>query len=73
MNILCCCCSINLERFPVAEILHQKPITINLHDNVARLAQLLLSNSHGGFPVVTTTEQGEEVFFGFINRFKPWN
>ena len=51
------------------DILCQTPVTVNLHDNVAKLAHLLLSNSHGGFPVVMSTERGEDVFFGFINRF----
>ena len=45
------------------------PVTFNMVESVSRLAYVLLSTSHGAYPVVTERgSEGEPVFSGYINR-----
>ena len=43
---------------------------VHVHENVAILADLLLTTSHGGYPVVQQADNGTEVFAGLVSRFE---
>ena len=49
----------------------RNPCTVNVIENVQKIAQVLLSTPHGGYPVIKGAAD-EDTFFGFINRFIIW-
>ncbi|XP_074841905.1 chloride channel protein C-like [Carettochelys insculpta] len=62
---------LNLELFFASDIMEPYVRVLHLKENIASLAQLLASTSHGGFPVVyKTNPDQEEVFLGTITRLE---
>jgi len=61
---------VDLELHSAQEIMAAPAVVIHLRENVIRLSELLLNTSYGGFPVVRRAANGEEIFFGFINRLQ---
>ncbi|KAK2527805.1 chloride channel protein C [Columba livia] len=60
---------LNLELFSASDIMESGVRVLHLKENVACLARLLASTSHGGFPVVCRPKPDhEEVFQGTIKR-----
>lgn len=41
---------------------------VRVHETVATVADLLLTSTHGGYPVVQQIDNGNEVFTGLISR-----
>ena len=58
--------SVNLEHYAARNIMATDPLTVNVVENVQKIAGLLLNTPHGGYPVVKNHSQ---IFFGFIHRF----
>ncbi|XP_061304500.1 chloride channel protein C-like [Pezoporus flaviventris] len=62
---------LNLELFSASDVMEPGVKVLHLKENVASLAQLLASTSHGGFPVVCRPKPEDPgVFQGTIKRFE---
>ncbi|KAM4684536.1 chloride channel protein C-like [Amazona ochrocephala] len=62
---------LNLELFSARDVMEPGVKVLHLKENVASLARLLASTSHGGFPVVCRPKpEHPEVFQGTIKRFE---
>ena len=64
------CDRVSLELHSAQDVMAYPPVVVRVHESVIRLSELLLNTNHGGFPVVRKGSNGEEVFFGSINRFE---
>ncbi|XP_048583909.1 chloride channel protein D [Nematostella vectensis] len=60
--------TINLELFCASHAMAKPPIVVHRVESITNLANLLLDNPHGGYPVVQQVESGVEVFVGMISR-----
>ena len=60
---------VSLELHSAQDVMAYPPVVVRAHESVIRLSELLLNTNHGGFPVVRKASNGEEVFFGSINRW----
>ncbi|XP_072855019.2 chloride channel protein C [Pogona vitticeps] len=61
---------LNLELFAARDVMKRHVRVLRLKENVAFLAELLVSTSHNGFPVVCKSKPDQaEVFLGTITRF----
>ena len=63
---------LNLELHSAGSVMTKSPVVVKVIECVSRLAYILLSTSHGGFPVVLEKD-GKQVFYGFINRLHIFN
>ncbi|KAM9024014.1 chloride channel protein C-like isoform 2-T2 [Ara ararauna] len=62
---------LNLELFSARDVMEPGVKVLHLKENIASLARLLASTSHGGFPVVCRPKpEHPEVFQGTIKRFE---
>ncbi|XP_046549442.1 chloride channel protein B-like [Haliotis rubra] len=61
---------LQLDLFCARDIMSSPVVSVHQVESVASLAEMLLSNSHGGFPVVKRDRNNEEVFFGLITRIE---
>ncbi|XP_042712972.1 chloride channel protein C-like isoform X1 [Chrysemys picta bellii] len=62
---------LNLELFFASDVMKPCVRVLHLRENIASLAQLLASTSHGGFPVVYKPKPDQvEVFLGTITRLE---
>nr|XP_014432999.2 chloride channel protein C-like [Pelodiscus sinensis] len=62
---------LNLELFFARDVMEPYVRFLHLRENIASLAQLLVSTSHGGFPVVYKPKPDQsEVFLGTITRLE---
>ncbi|KAM6087641.1 LOW QUALITY PROTEIN: chloride channel protein C-like [Chlamydotis macqueenii] len=62
---------LNLELFSARDVMEPGIRVLHLKENIASLAQLLASTSHGGFPVVCRPKPDHaEVFQGTIKRLE---
>ncbi|KAM9200256.1 chloride channel protein C-like [Mergus octosetaceus] len=62
---------LNLELFSARDVMEPHVRVLHLKENIASLAQLLASTSHGGFPVVCRPKPDHaEVFQGTIKRLE---
>nr|XP_009681407.1 PREDICTED: chloride channel protein B-like [Struthio camelus australis] len=62
---------LNLELFSARDVMEPRVRVLHLKENVASLARLLRSTSHGGFPVVYRSKPDHaEVFQGTIKRLE---
>lgn len=59
---------VSLELHCAADIMSHPPVVVHVRESIVYLADILLNTNHGGFPVVRKSSNGEEVFFGYINR-----
>ncbi|XP_041376140.1 chloride channel protein C-like [Gigantopelta aegis] len=62
--------SIQLELYAAKDVMSTPVVTINRIAEVSLLADLLLSTTHGGFPVVKKDRNGEDVFYALITRLE---
>ncbi|XP_020629537.1 chloride channel protein C-like [Orbicella faveolata] len=60
--------AINLELFRAGDAMSSPAIVVHKIESVERLTRMLLDTPHGGYPVVTKTDVGYEVFSGLISR-----
>lgn len=59
-----------MELFKICDVMSSPVITINIEENVSRLAKMLLSNRHSGFPVVKyDRETKSDVAYGLVTRY----
>ncbi|XP_045194209.1 H(+)/Cl(-) exchange transporter 6-like isoform X2 [Mercenaria mercenaria] len=62
---------VNLELFQAADIMSHPVVTVQTHEHVQTLAQLMTDSSHGGFPVIKKGgSDDEEHFYGMITRLE---
>ncbi|KAL4234642.1 hypothetical protein ACF0H5_006283 [Mactra antiquata] len=61
---------VNLELFTAGDIMSHPVITIKTLENVQEVSRLLVDMIHGGFPVVSKGEDGENYFYGMITRLE---
>ncbi|KAH1177666.1 chloride channel protein C-like [Mauremys mutica] len=62
---------LNLELFFARDVMEPCVRVLHLRENIASLAQLIASTSHGGFPVVYKPKPDQvEVFLGTITRLE---
>jgi chloride channel 7 len=61
---------VSLELHCAADIMSHPPVVVHVRESIVYLADILLNTNHGGFPVVRKSTNGEEVFFGYINRLQ---
>jgi len=59
---------LNLELYQAADIMSTPVNTLSRCENISKLCNLLLTTTHGGFPVVVESENGS-VFNGIVTRF----
>ena len=59
---------LNLELYTAGSVMTPAPVVVKVNECISRLAYILLSTSHGGFPVVVE-KNDKQVFYGFINRY----
>lgn len=60
---------LNLELFSARDVMEPHVRVLHLKENIASLAWLLASTSHGGFPVVGRSKSDQaQVFQGTIKR-----
>ncbi|XP_076814080.1 chloride channel protein C-like [Clavelina lepadiformis] len=60
---------LNLELFSAADVMTTPVEVVNPCENIGRVCDLLLSTTHGGFPVVKDTSSGK-VMHGIITRLE---
>ena len=59
---------IQLDLFSAKDVMSSPVVTVHQVESVSSLANVLLTTSHGGFPVVRECN-GENVFYGLITRY----
>lgn len=59
---------VNLELYCAENAMSTPAKVIHIHENIAVLADLLLTTLHGGYPVIKLADNGTEVFVGLISR-----
>jgi len=59
-----------MELFKICDVMSSPVMTIHIEENVSRLAKMLLSNRHSGFPVVKyDRETKADVAYGLVTRY----
>lgn len=61
---------LNMELFKICDVMSSPVLTIHIEENVSRLAKMLLSNRHSGFPVVKYDKETKtDVAYGLVTRY----
>lgn len=60
---------VNLELFTAGDIMSHPVVTLKTHEKVQEVARLLVDMIHGGFPVVSKGDDGQDYFYGMITRY----
>jgi len=64
-----CVFRINMELCRASDVMSPTVATIHSQENVAKLAKMLLTTEHSGFPVVKYDEETKaEIAYGLITR-----
>jgi len=62
---------LNMELFKICDVMSTPVLTIHIEENVSRLAKMLLSNRHSGFPVVKYDKETKaDVAYGLVTRIE---
>ncbi|XP_067937986.1 chloride channel protein C-like [Watersipora subatra] len=61
---------LNLELYTAGHVMNMHVITLTDKESVQKIAHLLLETTHSGFPVLSRSSVGQDIFSGTISRLE---
>ena len=60
---------VNLDLIKVKDVMAKPVYTLHITESLSRLANILITTEHEGFPVIKYSEESkQEVAYGFVTR-----